>query len=89
MRWIILVLLVALCVLMLICYALCVMAHDADERAKRMHRAWKENRMSEIDHTCENCYYMQFDSETYPCSMCVCGAERRDMFRPIKEEHDE
>ena len=45
--------------------------------------------MSEIEHTCENCYYLQFDSETYPCSMCVCGAERRDMFRPIKEADDE
>ena len=42
MRWIILVLLMALCVLMVISYALMVMAHDADERAERMYRKWKE-----------------------------------------------
>ena len=42
MRWIILVLLMALCVLMVMCYALMVMAHDADERADRMYRKWKE-----------------------------------------------
>ena len=36
------VLLMALCILTVICYALCVMAHDADERAERMYRKWKE-----------------------------------------------
>ena len=44
MRWIILVLLMALCILMVMCYALMVMAHDADERADRMYRAWKESK---------------------------------------------
>ena len=44
MRWIIFVLLMALCILMVICYALCVMAHEADERAERMYRKWKENK---------------------------------------------
>ena len=42
MRWIVMVLLMALCILMVICYALCVIAHEADERAERMYRAWKE-----------------------------------------------
>ena len=42
MRWIIFVLLMALCILMVMCYALMVMAHDADERAERMYRAWRE-----------------------------------------------
>lgn len=42
MRWIIFGMLVVICLLLLICYALCVMAHDADERAERMYRAWKE-----------------------------------------------
>ena len=42
MRWVVMVLLMALCILTVICYALCVMAHDADERAERMYRKWKE-----------------------------------------------
>lgn len=42
MRWIILVLLMVICILTLICYALCVMAHDADERADEIYRKWKE-----------------------------------------------
>lgn len=44
MRWIIMVLLMALCVMAVICYALVVMAHNADERAERMYRAWKESK---------------------------------------------
>lgn len=48
MRWIIFVLLMALCILMVICYALCVMAHDADERAERMYRKWKEELQKDI-----------------------------------------
>ena len=37
------VLLMALCIMTVICYALCVMAHDADERAERMYRKWRES----------------------------------------------
>ena len=44
MRWIIFVLLMALCILMVMCYALMVMAHEADERAERMYRKWKESK---------------------------------------------
>lgn len=44
MRWIIMVLLMVLCILMVMCYALMVMAHDADERAERMYRKWKESK---------------------------------------------
>lgn len=44
MKWLIFVLLMALCILLVICYSLMVMAHDADERAERMYRAWKESR---------------------------------------------
>ena len=44
MKWIILVLLMALCILTVICYALCVIAHEADERAERMYKAWKESK---------------------------------------------
>ena len=42
MRWIVMVLLMALCILMVMCYALMVMVHEADERAERMYRKWKE-----------------------------------------------
>ena len=42
MRWVVMVLLMVLCILTVICYALMVMAHDADERAERMYRKWKE-----------------------------------------------
>lgn len=42
-----------------------------------------------MEHTCEYCYYEQFDSETYPCSMCVNGVERRDMFRAKEGADDE
>ena len=36
------VILVALLLLVLLEYALMVVAHDADERAERMYREWKE-----------------------------------------------
>ena len=42
MNWLIMVLIMALCVMLVICYALMVTAHNADERAERMYRAWKE-----------------------------------------------
>lgn len=29
---------------MVMCYALMVMAHEADERAERMYRKWKESK---------------------------------------------
>ena len=38
--------------------------------------------MGETEHTCQFCYYEYFDSRAYPCSMCVCGEERKDMFQP-------
>ena len=44
MKWIIMVLLMVACILLVMCYALMVMAHEADERAERMYRAWKESR---------------------------------------------
>ena len=36
----------------------------------------------DLEHTCQFCYYEYFDSRAYPCSMCVCGEERKDMFQP-------
>ena len=42
MRTFIFILLILLCILLIVAYALCVMAHDADERAERMYRKWKE-----------------------------------------------
>ena len=42
MKWIIMVLIMALCVMLVISYALVVIAHEADERAERMYRKWRE-----------------------------------------------
>jgi hypothetical protein len=44
----------ALCILMVICYALCVMAHDADERAERMYRKWAEEHKERVDEIANN-----------------------------------
>lgn len=48
MKWIILALLVLLCILTLVCYSLCVIAHQSDERAERMYRKWKEQLQKDI-----------------------------------------
>ena len=42
MKWIIMVLLMVLAIMLVMCYALMIMAHDADERAEKMYREWKE-----------------------------------------------
>lgn len=42
--WLIIVLSMIILLLLVICYALLVMAHEAEERADRMYRAWKESR---------------------------------------------
>lgn len=42
MRWIIYVLAMVVSILLVICYALLVMVHEADEKADRMYRAWKD-----------------------------------------------
>ena len=44
MKWLVMVLLMALCVMLVISYALVVIAHNANERAERMYRAWKESK---------------------------------------------
>lgn len=41
MKWLILILLMLLCILMVLCYALMVVAHDADEQAERMYEEWR------------------------------------------------
>ena len=72
MRWIILVLLMALCVLTLICYALMVIAHDADERAERMYRKWKKQLEYDLQNNGEpidSDYNIGIDH-----AMCVLGA---------------
>lgn len=38
------VILVGLLLLVLLEYALCYVSHDADERAERMYRRWKDER---------------------------------------------
>ncbi len=42
MKWVVFVLLMIACFLLVICYALMVMAHEADERAEQMYKEWKE-----------------------------------------------
>ncbi len=44
MKWLLFVMMMIICILLLICYSLMVMAHDADERAERMYRKWKEEK---------------------------------------------
>lgn len=44
MRVAIIVLLMIVCVLLVLCYALLVTAYEADERADRMYRKWKESK---------------------------------------------
>ena len=51
MRWLVMVLIMALCVMLVISYALVVMAHEADERAERMYKAWKESKDERLDKT--------------------------------------
>lgn len=43
MRYVIFVLLIIICILTFIAYSLLVIAHDADERAERMYKKWKEH----------------------------------------------
>lgn len=42
MMYVIFALLIIICILMVVAYSLLVMAHDADERAERMYKKWKE-----------------------------------------------
>ena len=44
MKWIIFVQICIIGILLVICYALLVTAHEADERAERMYRKWKESK---------------------------------------------
>lgn len=48
MRWIIIVMLMVICVLLVLCYALCVIASEADERAERMYKKWREEHKDKI-----------------------------------------
>ena len=43
MKWIIFVLMMVVGILMVICYALLVMAHEEEERADRIYKAWRES----------------------------------------------
>ena len=43
MKFVIFVMAMLLCILLVVSYALLVMAHDADEKAEKMHIKWKES----------------------------------------------
>ncbi|MBQ1293138.1 MAG: hypothetical protein IIY21_03825 [Clostridiales bacterium] len=34
---------------------------------------------------CDNCYYSYFDEKAYPCSLCIRGIERTDMWQPSRK----
>ena len=38
---------------------------------------------------CDNCYYTYFDEKAYPCSLCIRGIERTDMWQPSKKTKTE
>ena len=72
MRWIIFALLVLLCILTFICYSLLVVASEADRRAERMYRKWKEQLEHDIQTNGEpidSDYNIGIDH-----AMCVLGA---------------
>ena len=46
-------LLVLICILTVVCYALLVIASRADERAERMYRAWKERLKDDMENNGE------------------------------------
>ena len=49
MRTFVYFLLALILLILIIGYALLVMVHEADERAKRMYRAWKESKDNDND----------------------------------------
>lgn len=51
MMYFIFALLVLICILTVVCYALLVIASREDERAERMYRAWKESKDGRFDKT--------------------------------------
>lgn len=66
---------ILLCIIVLflvMCYSLCVMAHEADERAERMYRKWKEQLeydMQTNGEPLDSDYNIGIDH-----AMCVLGA---------------
>lgn len=55
MRWIVMVLIMIACILLVICYALMVMAHDADERAEKIYKEWQAKPKVEPEEVVTTC----------------------------------
>ena len=49
MKWLLFVMMMIICILLLICYSLMVMAHDADERADEMFKKWQSEKHERTD----------------------------------------
>ena len=49
MKWLIFVMATIIAFLLVICYSLLVVASEADERAERMYRKWKEQNDERVD----------------------------------------
>lgn len=47
MKWMLFVLVMVISVLLLMCYSLMAIAHDADEREEEMYRKWREEKEHE------------------------------------------
>lgn len=48
---------------------------------KGLGRLEKYEEPKEPEHSCEFCYYQDFDEKAYPCSLCDKGIFRDDKFR--------
>ena len=49
MKWLLFVLMMIIGILLVICYSLVVIAHEADRRAEQMYQAWKEQCDEQMD----------------------------------------
>lgn len=51
----------------------------------------KEQTKMNDEKSCEFCFYECFDGRAYPCSLCIRGLERQEMFKPktlLGKHHD-
>ncbi len=63
---------------------------DIDELIEAYEREQAHKREKEEGHTCEFCYYQDFDEDAYPCSRCICNepTENKWTFYPEAQEHE-
>lgn len=64
MKWVVFVLLIVLCILLVMCYSLCVIAGRADEQAERMYAQFE---------SCDTCVHRNESWASKACDGC-CAA---------------